>query len=792
MHNSYTKLIQSILILLLIHVSLTSVNADDSIDTKRVVDDYNNLLECRYDDNMITIPATGVRWSRDTAEWILHSGNIRFMAPLSDGSITGFVFEGRGEFILSIPDQREIEQLRRFSGDEELVEFKDTFKSMVVRFSEPLLTELVPPRGNRNYSPNKLAKKQQDHWLKDAFFDSNVRLMSALCNPDNSYFLADMKTKSYDWIRFEIDSQRHEEIHIMKLQRTNNFLEVWVSLDRKEDRLENGRPGPQQETHWDIIHADISVDVTKKSDKQRRGWSRTKPRSAVFSVTVTVKPLIDNLRSILLYLHPLAEVTDVRTQEGNNLHYIRHHLGAHFSSLRKEIFDSSLLVLFPTGVRKDKDVVLTIDYERDILNYASGRFWYPAIKYNINDLHTAKLCVTLPDNYELKAVGSLQEEKIHSDSTKTCIWKTDEVVKSVGFSFGKGFSEEHVSVDDHLEIISFGKKISFTSGDIVHKVAVDVAKSIDFFQKLFGQKLPFSILYATSITSQHGQAFHGFLHLSEYTYMSEHPGASELFRAHEAAHQFWGLLVSFESYRDQWLSEALAEYSAMMFIEATMTDEDFFTEIVSVYSAELRGSFRGALSKFARPWNIKFHPAERKRIGPIGVGFRASPAEVPQAFFIQSYHKGALVIHMLRMLLQQEYGNDDMFESILRDFVQTYKGQSATTDNFLSIIEKNTGQEWAWFFNQWIYDTVIPTYKCGWSLSETDSSNLEFTVEQSEVPSTFKMTLPVRVLFEDGLYKDFSLLLDENHKKYSFTVAEKPGKVIFNYNNAVLATIINR
>ena len=41
---------------------------------------------------------------------------------------------------------------------------------------------------------------------------------------------------------------------------------------------------------------------------------------------------------------------------------------------------------------------------------------------------------------------------------------------------------------------------------------------------------------------------------------------------HEVAHQWWGQGVGFKNYHDQWLSEGLAQYSAVMFVESTRPD----------------------------------------------------------------------------------------------------------------------------------------------------------------------------------------------------------------------------
>ena len=46
-----------------------------------------------------------------------------------------------------------------------------------------------------------------------------------------------------------------------------------------------------------------------------------------------------------------------------------------------------------------------------------------------------------------------------------------------------------------------------------------------------------------------------------------------VFLAHETAHQWWGNIVAWRSYRDQWLSEGFAEYSGLLYIDTTHKEQ---------------------------------------------------------------------------------------------------------------------------------------------------------------------------------------------------------------------------
>jgi aminopeptidase N len=267
---------------------------------------------------------------------------------------------------------------------------------------------------------------------------------------------------------------------------------------------------------------------------------------------------------------------------------------------------------------------------------------------------------------------------------------------------------------------------------------------------LFDTDLPFERVFVTGIVANHGQSFDGFLHLPEGIFSEEHGGASELLRAHEVAHQWWGHLVRRRTYRDQWLSEAFAEYSAMMFVEANVEDgEKLFKDILRAYYDIVNGSIQSVFSRFSRPEFIQRNSKERSRLGPIDVGRRAGTRKTPQGYFLQTYFKGALVLHMLRVLLRDQSGSDDLFITILRDFLKTHQGTLASTEDFRATVEKHAPGDWSGFFDQWIYGADIPTIRWSYEASRKPDQegyySLSVHVRREGEGSDFIPPIPLRV-----------------------------------------------
>ena len=398
---------------------------------------------------------------------------------------------------------------------------------------------------------------------------------------------------------------------------------------------------------------------------------------------------------------------------------------------------------------------------------------------------------TLPKKFDVRAVGVPETDRIEGD-VKKAVWVMDRPTSQVAFSFGESFKEEKLKIEGVPEVVSFGTSGGLFSGGMVRNVGVDIANSLNFYQRYFDVKIPAQRIYATAIQGNHGQAFDGFLHLSAYTYDAEHPGASELFRAHEAAHQIWGYMVTPKSYRDNWLSEGFAEYSAMLFIEATMAKDRYYDEIVDIYSNEQIGSMASSFSKFARPWDIVINAADRAFVGPIAAGYRASAARVPGASFTQTYDKGALVLHMLRALLSNVSRTENVFQSVMRDFLKQYNGKEASTADFQRVVEQHVKGDWQAFFDTWVYGTVVPTYTWSWACPKTAGPDgrydLTVTVKQSDVPSGFSSLVPIAAEFGDKAGTVF-VFMDQPEKTFHISIPAPAKKVLFDPRHAVLARL---
>lgn len=258
-------------------------------------------------------------------------------------------------------------------------------------------------------------------------------------------------------------------------------------------------------------------------------------------------------------------------------------------------------------------------------------------------------------------------------------------------------------------------------------------------------------------------------------------GIQTVFRAHEVAHQWWGVDVGYETYRDQWLSEAFAEYSGLLYVGKS-EGQKMMLDLLKQYRKDIF-SVR------------KYLFGDGKAASTIYLGYRASSTETEGDFGLVVYKKGAFVLHMLRHLLMDfETMNEDRFFGMLREFYATYKGQDATTQHFKVLAERYAEMDLTWFFDQWVYGSRLPEYEFSYTTGKGAGGdyNVHCQVKSKGVDSDFRMFVPVSIELESGQTIYRRILVDDLLVQRVITqLPGKPVRVRLNPFESVLAKVKN-
>jgi aminopeptidase N len=167
------------------------------------------------------------------------------------------------------------------------------------------------------------------------------------------------------------------------------------------------------------------------------------------------------------------------------------------------------------------------------------------------------------------------------------------------------------------------------------------------------------------------------------------------------------------------------------------------------------------------------------------------------------YPKGAYILHMIRMMMWNQKTGDDEFKSLMHEFVKTYAGQSATTEDFKAMVEKHMTQQMDlegdgkmdWFFNEYVYGTAVPTYTFEHTIVNGPSGDLVLNLKltQSNVDDNFRMLVPIYLELADGkFYQVGRARITGNHSIEQQVplrgLKDRPRRALINHYDDVLCT----
>ncbi|HEY4364028.1 MAG TPA: M1 family aminopeptidase [Bryobacteraceae bacterium] len=314
-------------------------------------------------------------------------------------------------------------------------------------------------------------------------------------------------------------------------------------------------------------------------------------------------------------------------------------------------------------------------------------------------------------------------------------------------------------------------------------VASDVASAVQYYSGLFGPPAAPSLTVAP-IPGPFGQGFPGLVYLSTLAYLDpnarpsntrgprEQVFFSDIMEAHEVAHQWWGDLVIPAGYQDEWLSEALASYSALMYLEKKKGPKALEDVLEDYRDTLLRKNDDGVTAESA---------------GPITLGFRLESGS-EEAFRDIVYYKGAWVFHMLRRRM-----GDERFLKMLAELRRRFDATPVSTADLRTVVKQFlppgvTPSMIDSFFDTWVYSTGIPALKATYTAKGVAPAiRITGTVEQSGVADDFSTQVPVEIQLPKGPPQIVWVDTTNSGAVFNVTVKQPPVKISIPTGTGVLA-----
>lgn len=466
----------------------------------------------------------------------------------------------------------------------------------------------------------------------------------------------------------------------------------------------------------------------------------------------------DGVRAIPFTIgESLGEADDQRLKKQMRLKTVR--LGNTSIDAVQESWEGGLTVFLPTAVAAKDIFELELEFEGDFLRQSefvqdcsyprSNESWYP--RHGYLDRSTFDLKFTHAKRLKVATVG-MRESETPSPEDKDVVTTKYKMIQPVALvTFALGPWQRHA---DTVKWDTGEKPIPLEFNSVPGSylaikedfILAELNNSVRYFHSLFGA-YPYETYSATFHPYGFGQGFPSMLMIpptdraSKYTYA---------FIAHETAHQWWGNIVAWRSYRDQWLSEGFAEYSGALYTALRESPKA---------SRSLINQMRDSL-KEPPGTTTGIGSGKLNDVGPIILGHRLNTTKTSGAYQTLIYNKGALTLRMLHFLfMDPATGDGQPFFTMMKDFVETHRNGSASTDDFRKVANTHFAKtpiarkynltDLNWFFKQWVYETDLPSYQMDYTIQQNPDGTalLSGNIIQENARAGFFMPLPLLLNF---------------------------------------------
>ncbi|MBD2073623.1 M1 family metallopeptidase [Phormidium sp. FACHB-592] len=407
-----------------------------------------------------------------------------------------------------------------------------------------------------------------------------------------------------------------------------------------------------------------------------------------------------------------------------------------------------------------------------------SRFWFPCFDYP-GQLATSEIRVRVPRQLMAISNGELVKTEADGDD-KIYHWHQKQVHPTYLMTLAVG---DFAELQDEWN----GKPVTYyVEKGKEQEARISMGKTprmIEFFSEKYGYAYPYP-KYAQVCVDDFifgGMENTSTTLLTDRCLLDERAAldnrGTESLVAHELAHQWFGDLVVIKHWSHAWLKEGMASYSEIMW-----TDYEYGAEDAAYYRLnEARNYLDEDSSRYRRP--IVTHVYR----------------EAIELYDRHLYEKGACVYHMIRAEL-----GDDLFWKAVTTFVNDNAHKTVETVDLLRAIEKASGRNLLFLFDQYVYRGGHPDYKVAYSW-DNDSNLAKVTVTQTQAKEgngsqseLFDLKVPIGFGYvgdeaegkNASKLKTFSVRIHEKEQAFYFPLEKKPDFVSFDVGNHILKTVV--
>lgn len=413
-----------------------------------------------------------------------------------------------------------------------------------------------------------------------------------------------------------------------------------------------------------------------------------------------------------------------------------------------------LYFINPKGEDKDKPIQIWTQGETE-----SNSAWFPTID-KPNQKTTEEISMTVPSKYVTLSNGLLKSQKKNADGTRTDYWKMDLPHAPYLFFMGVG---DYVIVKDHYKNLPVDYYVEKEYAPYAKKIFGETPAMIGFYEKITG--VPFAwpkydqivgrdyvsgAMENTTATLHQESAYQNGRQLTDGNKWED-------VIAHELFHQWFGDLVTTESWSNITLNESFADYSETLW-DTYRHGKDAGDEHIE----ENREAYlRNPADEF-KPL-VRFYYKDKEDV-----------------FDQVSYPKGGAILHMLH-----NYVGDSAFFKSLNLYLNTYKFKSAEAQELRLAFEHVTGEDLNWFWNEWYYGIGQPDLTINYNYS---NKTARVIIEQTQTTGNiFKFPIAIDVYNGGSNKKRYNVWVNDKTDTFYFPSDTKPSLINVDADKVLLA-----
>ncbi len=389
-----------------------------------------------------------------------------------------------------------------------------------------------------------------------------------------------------------------------------------------------------------------------------------------------------------------------------------------------------------------------IGADQGYLMYAAR--WFPFHDYAA-DLATSDISISLPSG--LTPIGYSDSPVAASGGKYRYVQSRPSLVGN--FAYGK-YQTKSLRYGDY-ELQFFTRS---GNNELISRYGETLGSALQFYSKSFGAADTAKKLNVVQIDDDSLDFYsaQGMLFIANRQF-EEGRDVTAARLQREAAFQWWGLTVGLKSFDDVWLSQGLAEYSAVSLREST-TDaaklEDFRRELL-----EKALTFEQTASLVRAPANLD---------------------DQSIAYQYIMYGKGALVFKLLRDTIGAA-----KFDQLLKTYLAEYRGKSASIDDFEKLATRIAGQPMRYFFARWVEGTGVPEFNADYQIIRTRGGKFITRGTVSQNYDNLRLPLELQLRSEgDAQPQTITVNVEDSSADFNIESTGKPLAVIIDPNFKLL------